>query len=77
MEKIKRYTVVIDTYIYAENDYMARKIAHKVKDECPGYETKVIEIVESKFASLNTRKLEDISKPQDKHKWTEEDELPF
>ena len=77
MAKIKRYTVVIDTYIYAENDHMARQIAHKIKDDCPGYETKVIEIVESEFASLNTRKLKNISKPQDKHKWTEEDELPF
>ena len=31
MKKKKRYTVVIDTYVYAENDYMARKIAHGIK----------------------------------------------
>ena len=70
----KRYAVVIDTYVYAENDYMARKIAHGVKRECSGYEPKVIEIVEAPFGSLNTRKLENVSDITYKE---DQDDLPF
>ena len=40
----KRYAVVIDTYVYAENDYMARKIAHGMKRKVYGDHTRVIEI---------------------------------
>ena len=33
MEKLKRYAVVIDTYVYAENDYMKlEKQAHDIKN---------------------------------------------
>ena len=74
----KRYAVVIDTYVYAENDYMARKIAHKVKKECSmsyfGYDPKVIEIVEAPFGSLNTRKLENIN---DITYEEDQEDLPF
>ena len=75
----KRYVVVIDTYVYAENDYMARKKAHKIKNECSGNETKVIEIYEQspRSTSVKNRELSDISEPASKNYWTEEDELPF
>ena len=32
MSKEKRYVVTMDMYVYAENDYMARKNAHKLAD---------------------------------------------
>ena len=70
----KRYAVVIDTYVYAENDYMARKIAHNIKNKCSGYDPRVIEIVEAPFGSLNTRKLENIS---DITYEKEQEDLPF
>lgn len=78
MRNKKRYTVVIDTYVYAENDYMARKIAHGIKRNITGgSNAKVIEISETPFASLQSRELKDISEPTNKNSWTEKDELPF
>ena len=78
MANKKRYAVVIDTYVYAENDYMARKIAHEVKKECSGYEPKVIGITETPFASLQTRELKDISEPGERlNGLFGEIELPF
>ena len=79
MAKLKRYTVVIDTYIYAENDYMARKIAHDIRKKVNGEQTRILEIDESPFTSLETRPLEDLSEPKINGDtvWTEEDELPF
>ena len=74
MAKDNRYVVTFEAYVYAENDYMARKIAHGVKRECSGYESKVIEIVEAPFGSLNTRKLENIS---DITYEKEQEDLPF
>lgn len=77
MEKSKkRYVVTVDMYVYAENDYMARKRAHKMADSLDNYgrNPKIIEIGEQPFASMNYRKLEDISKPSDKSK---DDPLPF
>ena len=69
----KRYAVVIDTYVYAENDYMARKIAHGIKRNITsGNHTRVIEITECPFASMQTRNLENISEPGIK-----ESKLPF
>jgi len=75
----KRYTVVIDTYIYADNDYMARKMAHDIRKNINGEQTRILEIDESPFASLETRPLEDISEPNINGDtvWTEKDELPF
>ena len=71
----KRYAVVIDTYVYAENDYMARKIAHGIKRNVNGDHTRVIEIDECPFASMQTRSLNDISEPVSRTK--SEEELPF
>ena len=80
---LKRYAVVLDAYVYAPNDYMARKKAHLLRKYLDqGAElhtniddpfTKVIEINEVPFAFLHCRKLEDISEPVKK----ENDELPF
>ena len=72
MRKLKRYAVVIDTYVYAENDYMARKKAHNIKRVIVGDHSRVIEISECPFASMQTRDLENISEPAIK-----ESELPF
>jgi len=61
----KRYTVELDMYIQADNDYMARKIAHKIADAIKeGYEVQVKEIAETPFGSFNTRVLKDKSKPE-------------
>ena len=70
----KRYAVVIDTYVYAENDYMARKKAHEIKNQIKEDHTRVVEIVEAPFGSLNTRKLENIS---DITYEKEQEDLPF
>ena len=64
--KENRYVVTMDMYVYAENDYMARKNAHKLAD---GLKSKldnqaaVLDIVEQPFGTLGNRKLKDISKP--------------
>ena len=66
MSKEKRYVVTMDMYVYAENDFMARKRAHKLAD---GLKSKldnqaaVLDIVEQPFGTLGNRKLKDISKP--------------
>ena len=72
----KRYVVNMDMYVHAENDYMARKRAHKMIDSLDKYgrNPKITEIGEQPFASLHYRKLEDISKPTEK---VDEVELPF
>ena len=72
----KRYVVTMDVYVYAENDYMARKRAHKMADSLDKYGSNpsITEIGEQPFASMNYRKLEDISKPVDKVK---DEPLPF
>ena len=75
MKKLKRYTVVIDTYVYAQGDEEARKIAHDIRKKVNGEQTRILEIDESPFASLETRPLEDISEPISHIK--DEDELPF
>ena len=79
MEKLNRYTVVIDTYVYAQGDEEARKIAHDIRKKVNGEQTRILEIDESPFASLETRPLEDLSEPKINGDtvWTEEDELPF
>lgn len=71
----KRYTVELDMYIQADNDYMARKIAHKIADAVKdGYEVSVKTITETPFGSFNVRKLDNISKPTSKDK---DEPLPF
>jgi hypothetical protein len=71
----KRYAVVIDTYVYAENDYMARKMAHGIKRNVNGDHTRVIDIYEQPFAGIQTRSLDNISEPTSHAKF--EEELPF
>ena len=76
-EKRKRYAVTLDVYVYAKNDYMARKRAHQMKkkiDEKYGGGVGILELGEQPFASFNYRKLEDHSEPISKQK---QEELPF
>lgn len=77
MSKDKRYVVTMDMYVYAENDYMARKRAHKMKDSLDNYgrNPSITEIGEQPFASMNYRKLEDISEPISKS--DKDKPLPF
>ena len=72
----KRYVVTMDVYVYAENDYMARKRAHKMADSLDKYgrNPSITEIGEQPFASIEYRKLEDILRPVDKVK---NEKLPF
>ena len=72
----KRYVVTMDMYVYAENDYMARKRAHKLKGAFDKHDRRpnITEIGEQPFASFNYRKLEDHSEPISKK---EQEELPF
>ena len=79
MVKLKRYTVVIDTYVHAQGDEEARKIAHDIRKKVNGEQTRILEIDESPFASLETRPLKDLSEPKINGDtvWTEEDDLPF
>ena len=73
--KDKRYTVELDMFITADNDYHARMIAHKIKKAIKdGYDVEIRSIIDTPFASFNTRKLDDISKPRDKD---EDKSLPF
>ena len=67
----KRYVVTYETYVYADNDYMARKRAHKLAEKIGG---SVTEIGEQPFASMDYFKLDDISKPVSKKK---DKPLPF
>jgi hypothetical protein len=83
MNKLKRYAVVIDTYVYAENDYEARKQAHDMKNlvyrEFKSDGLRVVDIIKCPYASLTTQSLNDISEPtlDDNNVWVESDELPF
>jgi len=78
MSKEKRYVVTMDMYVYADNDYMARKRAHKMRDkidkEMGGARPSITEIGEQPFASMSYRKLDDISEPISKIK---DEPLPF
>lgn len=78
MSKENRYVVVWESYVYADNDYMARKKAHEVLDAIEDVRnvqnTNVKEIGEQPFATPSFRKLDDISKPRDKD---EDKELLF
>ena len=74
MHKQKRYTVQLDVYVYAENDFMARKKAHgmakKIDTRYPNARANVTEIGEQPFASFTYRKLDDISEPINNEKLT-------
>ena len=74
----KRYVVTMEMYVYADNDYMARKRAHKLKlsleNRQHSDQVDITEIGEQPFASLTYRKLDDISRPTPSVK---EEPLPF
>ena len=68
----------MDMYVYAENDYMARRKSHAVNDSINAImnvqDSEVMDIVEQPFGTMGNRKLDDISKPRDKNK---DKDLPF
>jgi hypothetical protein len=76
--KDKRYVVTFEAYVYAPNDYMARKRAHGVNDSINAImnvqDSDITDIVEQPFATMGNRKLDDISKPVSKDK---DEPLPF
>ena len=76
--KEKRYVVQMEMYVYAENDYMAKKRANDLKlsieNRRHSDQVKVSEIGEQPFASFNYRKLDD---PIFTNKDIIYDELPF
>jgi len=87
MKTEKRYVVTMDMYVYAEDDYTARKKAHQIAKaiDCENIDNngwklptahlpKVQGIVEQPFASLSYRELEDISNPISKE---EKEDFPF
>ena len=78
MDKDNRYVVTFEAYVYAPNDYMARKRAHAVSDSINAImnvqDSQVTDIVEQPFGTLGNRKLDDISKPIKKDK---DEPLPF
>ena len=74
MAKEKRYVVQVDMYVYADDDYSAKKQADKVRKELNKINNvqhaKVTEIGEQPFASFDYRKL-------DNCRYYENEELPF
>ena len=77
-KKENRYVVTFEAYVYAPNDYMARKRAHAVNDSINAImnvqDSDITDIVEQPFATMGNRKLDDISKPVSKDK---DEPLPF
>ena len=79
MEKLeKRYIVTMDMFVYADNDYMARKRANDLKlsieNRRHSDQIVVSEIGEQPFASTYYRKLDDPTfTPKDKSN----EPLPF
>ena len=74
----KRYVVQMEMYVYADNDYMARKRANDLRlsldNRRHSQDVVVKEIGEQPFASFDYRKLEDTTfTPKDRSK----DPLPF
>ena len=62
MEEDKRYVVSVDMYVYAKDDYMARKRAHKMVDDIDekyvNARPSVTELGEQPFATMSYRKLD-------------------
>ena len=75
---MKRYVVTFEAYVYAPNDYMARKRSHAVNDSINEImnvqDSDITDIVEQPFGTLGNRKLDDISKPVPKE---DDKPLPF
>ena len=63
MGENKRYVVQMDMYVYADNDYMARKRANdlrlSISNRRHSQDVTVKEIGEQPFASFDYRKLDD------------------
>jgi hypothetical protein len=61
--KDKRYVVQMEMYVYAENDYMAKKRANDLRlsidNRRHSQDVEVKEIGEQPFASFDYRKLDD------------------
>ena len=78
MAEQNRYVVTFEAYVYADNDYMARKKSHAVNDSINAImnvqDSEVTDIVEQPFGTLGNRKLDDISKPVPKE---DDKPLPF
>lgn len=59
----KRYVVTMEMYVYADNDYMAKKRANdlrlSIENRRHSDHVKVTEIGEQAFASMQYRKLDD------------------
>jgi hypothetical protein len=76
--KDNRYVVTFEAYVYAPNDYMARKRAHAVNDSINAImnvqNSDILGIVEQPFGTMGNRKLDVISKPRDKDR---DEPLPF
>ena len=78
MAENKRYVVQMDMYVYADNDYMARKRANDLRlsidNRRHSQNVEVKEIGEQPFASTYYRKLDNpVFTPKEK----EEEPLPF
>ena len=62
MAEDKRYVVSVDMYVYAENDYMARKRSHNmieaIEEKYVNARPAITELGEQPFATLGFRKLE-------------------
>ena len=62
-KKENRYVATIEMYVYAENDYMAKKRANDLKlsieNRLHSDQVKVTEIGEQPFGSFDYRKLDD------------------
>tara|TARA_B110000977_G_scaffold49855_1_gene67744 strand:- start:411 stop:626 length:216 start_codon:yes stop_codon:yes gene_type:complete len=62
MAEEKRYVMTVDMYVYAENDYMARKRAHRMVDYVDNKYVNarplITEIGEQPFATMSYRKLD-------------------
>ena len=78
MGENKRYVVTMDMFVYADNDYMARKRANDLKlsieNRRHSDQVVVSEIGEQPFASTYYRKLDD---PKFTAKDTSNKPLPF
>ena len=74
----KRYVVQMEMYVYADNDYMARKRANDLRlsidNRRHSQDVVVKEIGEQPFASFDYRKLDN---PHFTPKDTSKDPLPF
>jgi hypothetical protein len=74
----KRYVVTMDMYVYADNDYMAKKRANDLRlslsNRRHSQDVEVTSIHEQPFGTLSNRRVDDFKfTPKD----TSNDPLPF